>query len=63
MKLGISILEMIGDKLETTEIKEIDFDNNFKDEDYEIISVYSNSKDEIESGLRINYYKEGDEER
>lgn len=62
MKLEVSILKVSRDKLETVEIKEIDIDNGFKDEEYEIIPVYSNSKDGIESEKRINYY-EGDEER
>lgn len=62
MKLEVSILRISGDKLETVEMKEIDIDNDFRNEEYEIIPVYLNSKDGIESEKRINYY-EGDEER
>lgn len=62
MKIEVSILRVLDDnKLETIEMKELDFDNN--SEDYEIIPVYPNNKDGIKSKLRINYYKEGDEER
>lgn len=61
MKLDISILRVSEDKLETVEMKETDIDNDFKDGEYEIIPVYLNSKDGIESEKRINYYEGGDE--
>ena len=61
MKLEVSILKILDNRLETTEIKELDF--SLEDKDYETIPIYPNNKDGIESELRINYCEEGDEER